>query len=214
MPAPLGQYRYLLGILQGIGANYDNPKSRALVEAWMQEEGTWNPSSNNYVGKINNPFDSTLRLPGSQPFNANNGYPVQIYPNYQEGLQASMDLLNQPHMGAIREAIVEGKPSLFFGSRGQKELARLGYTPSNIKQTNQLYNQDVNPSQQFFANIGNSIGNAASSIGSGVSHIASSVGSGIVSGVKSLGGWLLKIVVLIVIFVLMALILYRGVIAR
>lgn len=77
--------------------------NQAEVEAWMRAESGG-------VGSYNNPLNTTLQEPGSWGVNYNNGYPVQGYPNEQEGIQADAAALqgNFPGYSNIRNDLAAG----------------------------------------------------------------------------------------------------------
>jgi hypothetical protein len=75
--------------LKAIGA----PKTlhtRRAMQSWIQAEG----SMARY-----NPLDCVLVMPGSSPFNWNNGFPVQNYVSLEQGLEATRKTLLRPGHG-------------------------------------------------------------------------------------------------------------------
>lgn len=157
---PPNQYQWAANIVANLGGHPGNLDSIALVEAWESVENV-NP-------QYYNPLATTLPMPGAVSFNAAG---VKAYPDYETGLTATVDTLNE--YPVLRRAIIEGNPQLFFSAAGRQELgewsgdsgAALSQYVSDIASN---YKKDTgNPLQTIEAGIGNtvsSVGHAASSV--------------------------------------------------
>jgi cell wall-associated NlpC family hydrolase len=81
----------------------DTPANRQFLDAWQRSEGGT---------AANNPFNTTQRAPGSTAYNTNNGFPVQSYTNPQQGIQATVDTLNNGRYANILNALQQGNSAL------------------------------------------------------------------------------------------------------
>ena len=82
-------------VLAAIGA----PASEGnltLCRAWQTAEGG---------EATHNPFNCTVTMPGSTPYNTNNGFPVQSYRTHQTGVEATARTLKQANMAAVLAAL-------------------------------------------------------------------------------------------------------------
>jgi hypothetical protein len=85
---------FLTDVLKGIGIPKPNSSQIAFMRSWRQHEGG---------SATFNPFNTTLKKPGSKPFNTNNGFPVQNYPDRATGLSATLNtLLNKKYSEVIK----------------------------------------------------------------------------------------------------------------
>ncbi len=82
--------------LPGVGAPITTP-NLDLMGAWMAAEGT---------RAQYNPIATTNKMPGSWDFNHNNGYPVQNFKSFEDGVFANLKAINQQAHGY--PAIVAG----------------------------------------------------------------------------------------------------------
>jgi hypothetical protein len=86
-------------ILQALGAPV-NPQTIGDLDLWQRYEGGSTLNAASY-----NPLDTTLREPGSS---AMNSVGVQAFPNWQEGLAATVSTLKQNNMAGILRALQSG----------------------------------------------------------------------------------------------------------
>ena len=221
MPLPSPSENAAIGLIKALGGNPDNTASFDLVRAWMQAEGTSNPSANNFITKINNPLDTSLKEPGSSNFNSDG---VQSYPSLSEGIKANASTLNESQYSVLKKAIVGGNVKEFFSKQGIDELQTYGGF-SSYSQAEQYAKgvasdyTSLTGSTSPLAGVGSvdtSIGSVGSNAQTTVSNAASGIG-GAVSGIEkfftgsSFRDSMLMIGGIIVIIVLMALIIYKGI---
>jgi hypothetical protein len=87
---------FLTDVLKGIGIPKPNSSQIAFIKSWKQKEASL---------ATFNPFNSILKKPGSKPFNTNNGFPVQNYPDRATGLNATLNTLLDKRYSEIIKAI-------------------------------------------------------------------------------------------------------------
>lgn len=211
MPLPSPSENAAIGLIKALGGNPNNTRSFDLVRAWMRAEGTSNPSSPNFVVKINNPLDSSLKEPGSTNYNSAG---VQNYPTISSGIKANASTLSEPQYRILKQAIVKGSVKEFFSKQGVGEMKTYGGFASNASALK--YAKGV--ASDYTAITGGTsplagVGSVDTSIGKVGSNAAQSVGSAVASFFSTSKSAILTIAGIIVIFVLMALIIYRGIIS-
>lgn len=85
---------FYIQVLQGLNIPV-NATTLQFFKNWHQNELTTNVGG----GLTYNPFNTTRQVPGSTPLSGNpsgnNGHPVQVYQNEQQGVQATVDTLKQ-----------------------------------------------------------------------------------------------------------------------
>lgn len=93
---------FVTAFLAGQGAP-DTRENRVGVHAWAGSEFGWG----DHPTARNNPLATTLHRPGSTDYNPAG---VQDYPDFGEGVHASLDTLAEDHpgYGPIREALAAG----------------------------------------------------------------------------------------------------------
>jgi hypothetical protein len=89
----------LVGIKAPLTAN-----NYLTLAAWRQAESGSRKNPPPRVASFN-PFNTTRVMPGSWPFNYNNGFPVQNYPEYWIGIKATVETLLNGHYDAIVTAL-------------------------------------------------------------------------------------------------------------
>jgi hypothetical protein len=87
---------FLTDVLKGIGIPKPNSSQISFIKSWKQKEASL---------ATFNPFNSILKKPGSKPFNTNNGFPVQNYPDRATGLNATLNTLLDKRYSEIIKAI-------------------------------------------------------------------------------------------------------------
>lgn len=83
------------------------PANLKAIEAWQQAEGT-------KAGY--NPLATTQKASGSTAFNTNGGSPVQNYQNYSQGIDATVQTINNGHYGNIVDALKSGTDPVAVGT--------------------------------------------------------------------------------------------------
>ena len=171
MPMPSLAMNYVDSTLLAMGGHPNNVVSSDLLQAWMMEEGTWQSSNANYVGRIHNPLDSTLPAQGATNFNS---IGVKRYTNMSQGVKETVATLNEPQYHVLKNAIVTGNAKEFFSSSGRQELSiwASGNPVSDSaysKQLSSIYT-GITHSQSPLAPMA---GNVAQSVGKGVSGLTS-----------------------------------------
>lgn len=212
MPLPSPAESYAQGLIKAIGGNSNNTRSFDLIRAWMQVEGTSNPSSPNFVLKINNPLDTTLPAPGATNYNS---VGVKHYPNFSAGISANASTLKESQYKVLRQAIQSGNVKEFFSKQGVSELKTYGGFSTNAQALR--YAKSV--ASDYTALTGSTspmagVGSVDTSIGKVGSNASQSVNSfihDITNKASTIKNAILVIAGIIVIFVLMALILFKGV---
>lgn len=89
-------------VLSQLGAPQTQGNVTAL-EAWAAAEGgNWHNTARF------NPINTTLKLPGSYVMPGGNSAGVQAYTSWQQGITATVDMLNQSNMRPIKDALMRG----------------------------------------------------------------------------------------------------------
>lgn len=120
-PTPTTPAEYAQAIVEGLGGKPNDTVGVHLVEAMMQEEGTSDPNSPNYVDKIHNPLDSVMPETGATDYNSAG---VKDYPTAAEGIAANVATMNQTEFKDLKDAIVQGDAKEFFQGTGATELSQ------------------------------------------------------------------------------------------
>ena len=214
MPLPSPSENAAIGLIKALGGNPNNTRSFDLVRAWMRAEGTSNPSSPNFVVKINNPLDSSLKEPGSTNYNSAG---VQNYPTISSGIKANASTLSEPQYRILKQAIVKGSVKEFFSKQGVGEMKTYGGFASNasaLKYAKGVASDytDITGGTSPLAGVG-SVDTSIGKVGSNAAQSVSNGVSGLVKGLESVfkKKTILTIAGIIVIFLLMALIIYKGI---
>lgn len=89
---------FLVSVLKGLGIVNPNQYQIQFMKIWRQHE----------AGKAAwNPFNTTLKRPGSLPYNTNNNSPVQNYSTKVQGIEATIATINQTNFKGIKNAIIQ-----------------------------------------------------------------------------------------------------------
>ena len=85
------------------------PQVDLFLRAWAQSE-SGDPTE--LGGAIWNPFNTTQKMPGSTSFNYNNGYPVQNYLTWVQGVQATAKTIMNGRYPALVAALSAGTSAM------------------------------------------------------------------------------------------------------
>jgi len=98
-----GSFAHDLLAFVGVPITFENV---IAINAWVRAEGT--------NAKFN-PLATTQTAPGSWGFNDNNGYPVQNFTSYDQGLKAIAKTLTNGKYGNILAALARGTDAMGVG---------------------------------------------------------------------------------------------------
>lgn len=93
-------------VLRSIPNAQITPETLAFMDAWGRAEG----GGRGIPGKSSafNWLNTTSHAPGSTNYNDNGGYPVQNFPDYQTGVQATVKTILNGHYGNIVKGLQSG----------------------------------------------------------------------------------------------------------
>lgn len=120
---------FIMGVLQGIGAPVTDDNVEFL-STWISIEGS---------RAQNNPFNLTMRLPGSTPLDPNNRNGVQNYPTQEIGIQAMVKTMVLARNYVLVSALKSGKTATDIASIPQVQQAVSGINGNNNGQ--ELYSK-------------------------------------------------------------------------
>lgn len=112
----------------GVTVNATHPSQIPFAQAFLTSLGApqsadnmnfmiaWQRAESGNFNEYNNPLNTTLKKPGSWGVNDNNGFPVQGYPSFELGVEASVDTILEPRYATVVDDLVNSRPAETTGA--------------------------------------------------------------------------------------------------
>lgn len=157
----VSKYVWATALVQALGG-VSTPQIINLIIAWINSEGT----------KANwNPLAITKKAPGSTDFNTNNGYPVQNFTSFSQGVALTAEFIQNGRYPNILAAIRSGNPDLALAH--PQEFDTWGSGGAHVTSLYRTVSGDPNAGQGALLAAGGSGGPTTAGVPANVQSILS-----------------------------------------